>query len=94
MNPLIVALVLVQLHGPGGHRIDINPARVTSIRDPEMMSAGHFGKGVHCLVIMSNGKPIGLMEECDEVRMALGSPGAPKGPCTYVCGAAPERTAK
>lgn len=81
-NALVLALVLVQLTGPDGRqRIDINPNRVTSVRDPSGPK-GHLAHGTHCVLGMSNGKFIAVSEDCATVRQRVG-PGPP--PCTLVC---------
>jgi len=82
---IFVAIALVQFTGASGQRIDINAAEVTSVREPHDFTAGHFAEGTHCLIGMTNGKFIGVMENCDQVRRALVGRGA-SGPCVMVCG--------
>lgn len=87
----ILAIALVQLTGPTGGRIDINPAEVTSLRDPAAMTGGHWSQNVHCIAVMSNGRFIALREGCDEVRQKLAdlTLRTPSGnPCIKVCGEA------
>ena len=81
---IFVAIALVQFTGASGQRIDINAAEVTSVREPHDFTAGHFAEGTHCLIGMTNGKFIGVMENCDQVRRALVGRGA-SGPCGMVC---------
>jgi hypothetical protein len=65
------AVAFIQLTGPDGRQhIDVNPAQVTSVRDPR--AAGHFAKGTKCIVFMSNGNFIAVAEDCDAVRQKLG----------------------
>jgi hypothetical protein len=81
--PFVLALNLIVLHGPDGAEIDINLNEVSSIRDRSVASEGHFAKGVNCLLFMTNGKVIGVREDCDQVRMMVqnGKPLVdPKGP--------------
>jgi hypothetical protein len=71
MNPIVVALALVQLTGPTGWRIDLNADAITSIRDPSAMPDGHWSKQTHCLVAVDGGAPIAVLETCDEVRQRI-----------------------
>jgi len=70
---IIAHLLLV--HGPGGQMIEINPREVSSIREIRGADKGHFQEGIKCLVIMTNGKFIGTIEDCktiiDQVQEAL-----------------------
>jgi hypothetical protein len=87
VHEILVALLLVHLIGPGGQRIDVNPARVTSVREP--IGTGHWTKGTNCVLVMSNNRVIALREECATVRVKLGGePESKKGPCVLVCGEA------
>ena len=87
MTPIVVAIALIQFTGAVGQRIDINRAQVTSVREPHDFGPGHFAKGINCLIVMVNGKVIGVMESCEQVRGALMGRGAPgQGPCVLVCG--------
>ena len=80
----VLAIMLVEFTGPTGHRIDLNSAEVTSVR--EVQNSEHWGAGVSCVIVMTSGKWIAVAETCDEVRMALGDGGLSKGPCVLVCG--------
>ena len=64
----IAAFHLIQLHGPGGQEIDVNPHEISSLRDPSSDPEGHFAKGIRCIVFMTNGKALGITEDCDTVR--------------------------
>jgi len=66
---LLVGLTLIDLHGPGGQLIGINPEEVTSVREP--MAKDHFARGVRCLVYLSNGNFITVTETCITVRKKL-----------------------
>jgi hypothetical protein len=66
---LIAAYALVELHGPTGQRIFVNPTMITTIREP--LETGHFAKGTHCLVYLSNRNFIAVREHCDIVRIKL-----------------------
>lgn len=68
----LLALVLLQFTGPTGARIDLNPAAITSIREPNAMPEGHWGKGTHCIIVVDGGGTIAVHETCDEVRQVIG----------------------
>jgi len=65
----LLALYLIQLTGPDHQIIRINPAEVSNIRTPR--GSDHFAPGTRCLVFMTDGRPITVMETCDEVRELL-----------------------
>ena len=67
---IVLALHLILVHVPGGDEIQLNPAEVSSIRDPRDIP-GHFAKDVHCVIVMTNGKFIGAVEDCRTVRMMV-----------------------
>jgi len=67
----LFALTLITLHGPNGQEIDINPNEVSSVRDISVATEGHFGKGVRCLLFMTNGKVIGTAETCFDARRLI-----------------------
>ena len=75
MIPLAAALVvLVELHGPEGQRFFVNPAEITSVREPVGKDKLHFAPGMRCIIVMTNGKFIPTRETCDEVRAAVARP--------------------
>lgn len=64
---MVEALMLVIiLHGVGGYEIVVNPRLITSMRGPE----GHknFIEGARCLINLSDGKYVTVIETCKEVR--------------------------
>lgn len=70
MKLLLMAIALIQLTSPQHQQIFINPAEVTSIREPR--GAGvHFAPGVKCLIVMVNRNFITVTETCEEVRKQL-----------------------
>lgn len=71
MKGSIVALMLLQFHGPTGARIDLNAEAITSIRDPSAMPEGHWSKATRCIILVDNSPPISVSETCDEVRQAV-----------------------
>jgi uncharacterized protein YlzI (FlbEa/FlbD family) len=73
---LVAALiVLVELHGPDGQRYYVNPAEITSVREPATKE--HFAAGTRCVIVMTSGKFLSTHEGCDEVRQAVAGPPAP-----------------
>jgi hypothetical protein len=84
MNPVLLALALIQFTGPTGHRIDVNPAEVSSVR--EIAEPKYWGPGVHCVLVMVGNKFIGVHETCAVARKALANESADHGPCVLMCG--------
>jgi hypothetical protein len=69
LTAAIAAFHLIQLHGPGGTQIDVNPHEISSLRDPSVVPEGHFAKGIKCLLFMTNGKVVAVTEDCDTVKI-------------------------
>jgi hypothetical protein len=65
------ALVFVELHGPSGHPIEVNPAEVSSLREPMDIPSGHWTKGTRCIVVMTNRMFYGVAEDCTTVERML-----------------------
>jgi hypothetical protein len=65
----LASIVLVELHGPTGQLIYVNPAEVTTIREP--LAASHFAREVRCLIYLTNRNFITVRETCDRVRVKL-----------------------
>ena len=61
----------VALHGPNGQVIYVNPALVTSVREPQGLERGHWTQGTRCLVIMVNNRMITVREPCADVLIKL-----------------------
>jgi hypothetical protein len=72
---LLVAITLVELHGPTGQNIEINTAEISSLREPVDLSRDHhhWAKGIRCIIVMSNGKYIAVIEDCQTVAQKLTS---------------------
>jgi hypothetical protein len=64
-------LSLVELHTPANTIVDINPAEVSSLREPLELSTQHWARGTHCVIVMSNGRTIAVTEDCPTVRHYL-----------------------
>ena len=74
---LLVVLQLVQFHGPDQQIIEINPHRVVTIRGVRHLSASerqHFHPEVRCLIFTTDGKFVGVVEDCAIVRQRLVAP--------------------
>ena len=65
-----LALQLILLTGPDHQPIEVNPGAVTNLRPPR--GTDHFAPGVKCLVFLSDGKPLTVMETCGQVKYLLG----------------------
>ena len=68
----MIMLVLIVLHSGSGTPLELNPALVTNLRNPEP-SNGAFSKGVHCQVNMVDGKFVTVIESCREVLNIMGN---------------------
>ena len=68
---VVIAFHLIQLHGPDGQDIDINPHEVASLREPGSMSGNHLPKGTRCIVVMTNGRFNMVKEDCDTVKVMV-----------------------
>src|SRR5215472_4443469 len=75
--PSRFAVELIELHGPQGQRLYVNPAEVTSVREPAPANVDRrpFAPGTKCIVFLADGSFLGVRDACDEVRARLtGSP--------------------
>jgi hypothetical protein len=63
---MATGIKVITLMGPDGQQVEINRNEIVSTRAPR--STDHFGKGVRCLVFTVDGKYIGVIETCAEVR--------------------------
>lgn len=66
MIAALAYLHLILLHGPHGHEIRINPEDISALRPP--LAQGHTAPEIRCLVQMTNGKFIGVVESCAKVE--------------------------
>ena len=82
--PSLALAALIQLTTPTGHPLDINPAEISSTREPIDVS-GHWARGVRCVVFMTNGRFNAVAESCAAVRLKL-NPETGQAPCVWVCG--------
>jgi hypothetical protein len=64
-----IAISLIELHGPNGQRVEVNPAQVSSVRVPRIVD--HFAPGTKCVVFMTDGKFATVTDDCDSVEKKL-----------------------
>jgi uncharacterized protein YlzI (FlbEa/FlbD family) len=64
--PALAVIAIVELHTPNGHAFDLNADEISSLRDPVDIP-GHWARGTHCIVVMTNGRTNGVQETCDAV---------------------------
>ena len=71
--PLAAAVLLVTLHapGPGSQPVYVNPENVSSVREPRTINRAHFAPGTRCVLVMTNGLMVSVVEDCDEVLARL-----------------------
>ena len=67
---IFVLLRLILAHAPNGDEIEINPVEVSSIRAPRD-AEGNFPKEVDCVLVMTNGKVIGVLEDCRTMKLMI-----------------------
>lgn len=67
------AIALVELHGPSGQPLEINPNEVSSVRQPldPLHPRQHWAKGTHCILVMGNGGMNAVAEDCATVMQKL-----------------------
>jgi uncharacterized protein YrrD len=67
---ILIAFYLVIFHGPDNQLIEVNPDEVVSIREPRDVEQ-HFHAKVNCLIFTSDGKFLGVVEDCHTVHSLL-----------------------
>lgn len=69
---LLIALDLIELHGPDGQTAYVNAHEISTLRAPNSTDLGRsFARGVHCIVSTTNGKFIAATEPCTAIRDRL-----------------------
>jgi hypothetical protein len=70
---MMFAAVMIVLHTLDGREIDINPAQVTHMREaqPDEAENKAFTGGVRCMINLTDGKFVTVVEECAVVRRKL-----------------------
>jgi hypothetical protein len=73
MDPsVILALQLAHFTGPNGQDIALNPEQVVTVRPkPKIADEAHFHSAIRCLIHTTDGKFIGVIEDCDLVQQRL-----------------------
>ena len=71
MKLLLVSVVMIQLTGPNGNRIDVNPHDIVTIREPQV--PGFFDAKVKCVLFTLDNQFIGIRETCAQVRELIQS---------------------
>jgi uncharacterized protein YlzI (FlbEa/FlbD family) len=61
---IVVAAAWIQLSGPSGQEIFVNPDEVVSIRQPQTQL---LHENIHCTLQTVDGKLINVIEDCDAV---------------------------
>lgn len=67
---IFIVLHLIVLHVPDGSEVQINPEHVTSLR-ARSDDHKHFSPHVNCMVGLTDGKFVTVVETCDVVRELL-----------------------
>jgi len=72
MNPLFVGVVLIVLHAVDGHEVYVNPDHIAILRPTSEAARGTpnqlIVKGATCVVGLSDGKFVSVIETCAAVR--------------------------
>ena len=63
---LAAAVYFILLHGPDEQDIQLNVNEISSVREPRSVES-HWKDEVHCVVFMTNGKFLGVVEDCAQV---------------------------
>ena len=67
----LFAVFLVPLHGLEGQTIWVSPRKVVSVRTPRDMAENHYAPGVQCVLEMTNGTRVVVVDPCKDVLEAL-----------------------
>lgn len=57
------------MHGPDNQIIYLNPDMVTNYRRPR--GEGHFAQSTNCLVFLADGKYVGTVETCEQIKKII-----------------------
>jgi len=66
----IIIPVMMILHTGTGIAVEVNTEAVTHLRNPEPSNPS-FAKGLNCMVNLSDGKFVTVIETCQEVRRLM-----------------------
>jgi hypothetical protein len=67
-SALAVALHLIVVHSANGTDISVNIDSITSLRSRPIGGDSIFTEYVHCMISMSDGKFVAVVEDCETVR--------------------------
>ena len=70
ITAILIAFHLVRFTGPDDQLIEINPDEVVALREPRDTEQ-HFHNKVNCLIFTSDGKFVGVIEDCIEAHKRL-----------------------
>ena len=71
MDKLSATVFLLLLHAPDGQEIRIAPDQVTSLHAPRPSGDHHFTSAVRCLVNLTDGKFVSVVENCTDIQKML-----------------------
>jgi len=71
MRGSIIIPVLIVLHTGTGVAVEVNTEAITHLRNPEPSSSPSFPPNVKCMVNLSDGKFVTVVESCQEVRSIM-----------------------
>jgi hypothetical protein len=75
MNDILLALTLIVLHTVDGYEVFINPDEIVMMRPTSEAARGTRNEvvvtGVYCLIGLTNGKFVSVVETCPVVRDAI-----------------------
>ena len=66
---LVTAIILIHITGPTGNRIDVNPADIVSLRQPQI--PGFYDAKVKCVIYTLDASFIGSQETCQQIRAMI-----------------------
>lgn len=65
---ILIATQFIAVHGVDGQTFFLNPPQIATLREPVGDDRKHFPRGTRCVVVMSSGKFVPVLEQCSEVR--------------------------
>ena len=74
--PILLAANFIQLAGPDGQRIEVNPELVVTVREPRDIAEDHFDPSIKCILQTADGKLVAVVTDCATVRTKLGERGS------------------
>lgn len=66
---MLIAVEFIEVHGPDGQIAFVNTNEISTLRRPTSFDLRkHFPKETHCVIVTTNGKFLGVIETCNELR--------------------------